>query len=138
MELSFLHVSNAYMKQFGTFPQALAVPDPAVPLPPIPPLTFPFSHLGPGQVVVEVIQLIGLLLQGSLQPEDGPNPRSLPQGVPLLHQSEELSKGLMITILQHIHTDGLLVRVPVTSSSKRSPMCPRASASFFPPSTLIS
>ena len=97
--LSCLNVSNSYMEQLGLFP----------------PLTFPLSHLGPGQVVVEVIQLIGLLLQGSLCPEQGPVPGRLPEGLPLLHQSEELGEGLMIAVPQHVHTDVLRVRVLVTA-----------------------
>lgn len=88
---------------------APAVLDDAALPPTILPLTFPFGHLSPGQVVVEVVQLIRLLLQRSLQPQEGPNTRSLPQGIPLLHQSKELSEGLVIAISQHVHTDALLV-----------------------------
>lgn len=117
--LNCLNVSNAYMKQLGIFPQALAVLVSPALLPTILPLTFPFGHLGPGQVVVEVIQLITLLLQGSLQKE-GTKSRRIPHGIPLLHQREELSKGLMITVSQHVHIDVLLVRIPVTGKKNQN------------------
>lgn len=100
-----LMVLNSHMKQSGNLPQVLPVwfrrccfPKPSTYL--------PFSCLSPGQVVVEVIQLVRLLFQG-LCAQTGSDPRSLPQGTPLLCQSKELGKGLMITIPQHLHTDVL-------------------------------
>ena len=113
-------VLNSHIKWFGTCPQGLPPLVSAVLLPQTPPRTFPFSCLSPGQVVVEVIQLVGLLFQGSLCPGEGSDPRSLPQGIPLLCQSKELGKGLMITIPQHVHTDVLLVRVPVTGNKNQN------------------
>lgn len=37
----------------------------------------------------------------------------MPQRVPLLRQREELGEGLVVAIAKHVHTDALLVRVPV-------------------------
>lgn len=118
--LSCLNVSNSHMKQFGIFPRArcsgscsAAAHNPST-------LTFALSRLSPGQVAVEVIQFIRLLLQGFLQPEEGSNACSLPVGIPLLHQSEELGEGLMVTIPQHVHADVLLVWVPVTGNKKQT------------------
>ena len=113
-------VLNSHMKQLGTCPQVLPALVSAVLLPQTPPRTFPFSCLSPGQVVVEVIQLVRLLFQGPLCPGQGSDPRSLPQGTPLLCQSKELGKGLMITIPQHLHTDVRRVRVPVTGNKNQN------------------
>jgi len=56
------------MKQFGSFPQALAAAAPAALLPTTPASTCSPGCLSPGQEVAKLIQLIRLLLQGLLLP----------------------------------------------------------------------